>query len=65
MQQFLVSEIKTHTSANAHRARVCKNEERKADLLSHLEGKKNKLESGEDNYRITAVKMVVWSGVFC
>lgn len=64
MQQYLVSEMKTHTSANAHRLGPVKMM-RERQIYCHTWKEKKILQSGEDNYRITAVKIVLWSRGFC
>lgn len=64
MQQYLVSEIKTHTSANAHRLESVKVKTERQIYCHTWKEKKKFLKSGEENYRITAVKIVLWHGVF-
>lgn len=62
MQQFLMSEIKTHTSANAHRLESVKMKRERQIYCHTWKEKKKFLESGEDSYRISAL---LRSGFFC
>jgi len=65
MQQYLVSEIKTHTLANAHGLESVKMK-RGRQIYCHIWKEKRKkkkfLESGEGSCGLTAVKTVPWGG---
>lgn len=63
MQQYLVSEIKTHTSPNAHELESVKMK-RGRQIYCHTCKEKTPtfLESWEGNNGLTAVKIVPWGG---
>lgn len=63
-QQYLVSEVKTHTLANAHGLESVKMKRGRQIYCHTWKEKKTFLGSGEGNNGLTAVKVVPWGGFF-